>query len=128
MGRTSNDRSTSGERHGKRTGPASSPGPAVGGSPGSVHKKIVLQPLAALPAQAAKQVLELPAQAAKKVLQPLAELLPAQAAAELVQPGPGAALAELHNTVQRSRIRRTRILRIQKTSTQPLTELQHQWS
>ena len=112
---TSKERSASGERHGKRTGPASSPGPAVGGSPGSVHKKVA-------------EVLELPAQAAKKVLQPLAELLPAQAAAELVQPGPGAALAELHNTIQRSRIRRTRILRIQKTSTQPLTELQHQWS
>ena len=90
--------------------------------------KDVFQPLAELPAQAAKQVLELPAQAAKEVLQPLAELLPAQAATELVQPGPGAALAELHNTIQRSRIRRTRILRIQKTSTQPLTELQHQWS
>ena len=127
----------SGERHGKRTRPASSPGTAVGGSPGSVHKKVplaeqaaetVLQPLAELPAQAATQVLELPAQAAQKVLQPLAELLPAQAATELVQPGPGAALAELHNTIQRSRIRRTRILRIQKTSTQPLTELQHQWS
>ena len=73
-----------------------SPGPAVGGSPGSVHKKKVpladqaaekvLQPVAELPAQAAKQVLEVPAQAAKEVLQPLAELLPAQAATELVQP------------------------------------------
>ena len=104
------------------------------------------------------------------VFQPLAELLPAQAATELVQPGPGAALAECssrrgcrgrgcpchrhrrrrrrgrcrhsvrsparpetsprprHNTSKRSRTRiRTRI-RIQKTSVQPLAELQHQWS
>ena len=90
--------------------------------------KQVFQPLAELlPAQAAKQVLELPAQAAKEVFRPLAELLPAQAAAELVQPGPGAALAELHNTSKRRWTRiRTRI-RIQKTS-QPLAELQHQWS
>ena len=101
-----------------------------------------VQPLADLPVQSTKKVpaqagaLELPAQAAKKVLQPLAELLPAQAAAELVQPGPGAALAELHNTMKRrwTRIRtrrwtriRTRV-RIQKTSVQPLAELQHQWS
>ena len=131
------------ERHGKRTGPASSPGPAVGGSPGSVNKN-VFQPWAELPAQAAKQVLKVPAQAAKEVLQPLAELLPAQAATELVQPGPGAALAELHNKSKRrwtgaalaelhntSKRRWTRIrtrIRIQKTSVQPLAELQHQWS
>ena len=67
-----------------------------------------VQPLADLPVQST---------------QPLAELLPAQAAAELVQPGP-AALAELHNTSKR---RWTRI-RIQKTSVQPLAELRHQWS
>ena len=39
----SRDRSASGRRHGKRTGPAVCRSPAVGRSPGSVHKK-VLQP------------------------------------------------------------------------------------
>ena len=101
---------------------------AVADLPVQSTKTIVLQPLAALPAQAAKQVLELPAQA------PLAELLPAQAAAELklIQPGPGAALAELHNTSKRwwTRTRRRTRIRIQKTKTsvQPLAELQHQCS
>ena len=64
-----------------------------------------VQPLADLPVQSTKKV-PLAEQAAEKVLQPLAELpaqaavfqplaalLPAQAAAELVQPGPGVALA-----------------------------------
>ena len=54
-GKKSNDRSASGERHGKRTGPASSPGPAVGGSPPPV-----------LSSKTVAEVLELPAQAAKK--------------------------------------------------------------
>ena len=92
-------------------------------------------------------MLELPAQAAKQVLQPLAELLPAQAAAELAQLQPGSwaalrsALAELHNTMTRrwTRIRTRRSTRrlryrnrtqVQKTSVraQPLAELQRQWS
>ena len=106
----SRDRSASGRRHGKRTGPASSPGPAVGGSPGSVHKK---------------------------VLQLLAELQPAQAAAELVQPGaPSQAansiqpLAELQHVVLMRRRRtciRTRLrLPFQKTSVQPLALAENQ--
>ena len=95
---------------------------AVADLPVQSTKKVVLQPLAALPAQAAKQVLELPAQA------PLAELLPAQAAAELVQPG-----AESKRWwTRRTRTRRRRSIRIQKTKTsvQPLAvlaELQHRW-
>ena len=91
----------------------------------------VANDMANAPAQPAAKVqplADLPVQST----QPLAELLPAQAAAELVQPGPGAALAELprelHNTSKRRWTRiRTRI-RIQKTSVQPLAELQHQWS
>ena len=87
----------------------------------------VLQPLAELPAQATKKV---------KVLQPLAELLPAQAAAELVQPGapPQAAnsiqpLAELQHVLMRRRWTRIRTRRpLQKTSVQPLAELQHEWT
>ena len=39
----SKDRSASGELHGKRTGAVSSPGPAVGGSPGLVDKKVPAQ-------------------------------------------------------------------------------------
>ena len=137
------DRSASVRRLGTKTRPA------VGGSPGSVHKKVLqplaklptqaakklLQPLAELPAQAAKKVLQrlakLPAQAAKKVLQPLAELLPAQAAAELVQPGaPSQAansiqpLAELQHVLMRRRWTRIRTrLPVQKTSVQPLAKL-----
>ena len=71
----------------------------------------------------ANALLNAPAQpAAKKVLQPLAELLPAQAAAELVQPGAPAQaanniqpLAELQHVLMRrrwTRIRRIRTRRI----------------
>ena len=54
-GKKSKDRSASGELHGKRTGAVSSPGPAVGGSPGLVDKKVPAQAGAELPAQAAKK-------------------------------------------------------------------------
>ena len=118
---------------------ASSPGPAVGGSPGSVHKSAGSGRSKSTSARVAGSGSK------KKVLQPLAELLPAQAAAELVQPGPASQaqscqvqLKQLHNTMQRrwTRIRtrrRNRIRirtrkRVQKTSAQPLAELKHQWS
>ena len=88
---------------------------------------------------------DLPVQSTKKVLQPLAELLPAQAAAELVQPGaPSQAansiqpLAELQHVLMRRRWTRRTITRIQNTNVQPLkplrprlrplAELQHQRS
>ena len=82
-------------------------------------------------------MLELPAQAANKVLQPLAELLPAQAAAVLqplaeLLPAQVASKAQTRIRRNRTRIRRilrtTTRIRVQKTSIQPLAELKHQWS
>ena len=104
-----------------------------------------IQPLADLPVQSTKKSAgsgrskttsaRVAGSGSKKVLQPLAELLPAQAAAELVQPGPASQaqscqvqLKQLHNTMKRRWTRIRTCLSIQKTSVQPLAELKHQWS
>ena len=110
--------------------PASSPGPAVGGSPGSILKKSAHAVGGAGSRTSAAAVDGATGSGNKKVkvLQPLSELLPAQAATELVQPDSIQPLAELQHVLMRRRWTRIRTRRIplQKTSAQPLAELQHQ--